>query len=159
MAASSQVLTIQEFLLAHVLGDADPDDRAGPEPVDDPRRLDPSDPEGLALTGAALRAEIERHNDRTMTVVSRGDTQRITRCGICPKEGAPPCTALRLLALPYAQHPAYQPEWSIARPDAPSISDLPRQRSGGVAPLLHQRMADLPAPRGSALDEPRPPTE
>ena len=65
-----------------------------------------------------LAALVERHRDRTMTVVSLSGTEKITRCGTCPKEDSRPCRALRLLALPYAHHPAYQPEWHVAVPES-----------------------------------------
>jgi hypothetical protein len=76
---------ISDFLYAHVRGD---------------------DTEGL-------RAEVERHRDRTMTVVFRERVETITRCGICPKEPSRPCTALRVLALPYAEDPLYDPGWQL----------------------------------------------
>lgn len=65
-----------------------------------------------------LTAEVERHSDRTMTVVSLSGTETITRCRICPKEDGRPCSALRRLALPYAEHPAYRPEWRVIAADA-----------------------------------------
>lgn len=60
-----------------------------------------------------LRAEVERHRLRTMTVVSHLGIETITRCGVCPKEDTQPCTVLRTIALPYAEHPSYQQEWSL----------------------------------------------
>jgi hypothetical protein len=61
----------------------------------------------------AFRDEIEQHNDHTMTVVSRNGTETITRCRMCPKEDTRPCRALEMMALAYASHPAYLPEWRI----------------------------------------------
>jgi hypothetical protein len=69
----------------------------------------------LAYT-AGDPAEVERHRERTMNVVSRHGIETITRCTTCPREETRPCTALRILALPYAQHPAYRREWSIDPP-------------------------------------------
>ena len=95
--AGTRGLTIQEFLLRYAVGaDRSGHDCAGPD---------------------AQRAEIERHNDRTMTVVTLSGTTTITRCGVCPKEETRPCSALRLMALPFAQHPAYQQEWLLTPPE------------------------------------------
>ena len=163
MAVPTPVTNIQEFLYAFASGEADQTgdgwapmmtwvraDEALEATVKSmsARRLDPS-PDRPSLTGASLRAEVERHNDRTMTVVSLHETWTITRCGVCPKEQARPCTALRLLALPYAQHPAYRPEWRVARPVA-----VPRPRHQEVDPGVGPSdfTDEELAPRGSAVE-------
>jgi hypothetical protein len=128
------VLDIHEFLLLYVLGESS-----------DP---DTSDLNRLPLTGGSLRAAVERHSERTMTVVFPGQIEAITRCGICPKEETRPCRALRILALPYAHHPAYRPEWRIAEPDATSsIAEAdPYPGTEELALLPQQRGSDLPPP-------------
>jgi hypothetical protein len=141
------VLNIQEFLLAYALD--------GPAPPARGHGVEMSDPDHLPLAGAKLRAEIERHADRTMTVLSTSGSssgmEAITRCGVCPKEPARPCSVLRVLALPYAQHPAYRPEWHIAPPDPPGVHGVPAQRvpadgSDRLLPLPHMHVPDLPPP-------------
>jgi len=103
--AITGTLSIKQFLLAYALGgDADVDlDESGGIQTDDRSRH----------RRTRLRAEIERHNDRTMTVVTLSGTETITRCGICPKTNTAPCIGLRRIAAPYAGHPAFQPEWRI----------------------------------------------
>ncbi len=118
--AGTRVLTIQEFLLRYAVGADRPDgDSAGPD---------------------ALRAEIERHNDRTMTVVTLSGTTTITRCGVCPKEETRPCTALRVMALPFADHPAYRQEWQLPAPevDAAPKDPAPWTRAGIPRPREEQ---------------------
>lgn len=102
---------IKDFLLSRTLQDeAESDER------ETRRSAITGDPvrESTPARHTEMRAEIERHNDHSMTVVSRVGTETITRCGYCPKEETQPCRALRLLALPYARHPAYLPEWAVA---------------------------------------------
>lgn len=145
MAVGPRDLSIQEFLLTYVLGD---NAGTGRLPALPGAELSASDLGGLPHNRADLRAEIERHDDRSMTVVTLKGTETITRCGVCPREDTRPCTALRVLALPYAQHPAYRPEWRIVSPDA---LDVPAQRhhdedNEESAPLPYQRVADLPPP-------------
>ena len=84
---------------------------------------------------AGLAAELERHKDRTMTVVSLSGIETITRCGTCPREPTRPCMSLRILALRYAQHPAYLPEWQIT----------PRE-ADRLVPPPYPRIADIPPP-------------
>ena len=102
MKSGPRVLSIPEFLLDYVLV---------PEA------------EGGGPVGAAradLRAEVVRHRDRTMTVVFRDRIETMTRCEVCRTED-PPCTALRVLALPFADHPAYRAEWSISSSEGPEV--------------------------------------
>lgn len=56
----------------------------------------------------AKRRIIEQH---TVTEASEfeGKTDTITYCPICRNDGE--CPTLRLLALPYADHPDYRAEW------------------------------------------------
>jgi hypothetical protein len=109
-------MSIQEFLLSYVVDDPIVEVHAAAQAMNT-RGSDTTDSR-FPLTRGALRAEVERHSDRTMTVVSLSGHVSITRCRVCPKEDTRPCTALRVLALPYAQHPAYRPEWGIAPHDA-----------------------------------------
>src|SRR5436190_7937845 len=102
MVIGTHVLNIQDFLLTYALGPV-----GG---IVDRSSAVISDAAGHPLTRADLRAEIERHSDRTITVVSMSRIETITRCGVCPKEDTRPCMALRVLALPYAPHPAYRTE-------------------------------------------------
>jgi len=97
---------------------------------------------------SSLRVEIERHRDRTMTVVSRGGEEAITRCGTCPWEDVRPCTGLRILALPYAGHPDYQPEWELVPEPAEASGSSPAADSGvgEHVPPPYPRIADLPPP-------------
>jgi hypothetical protein len=114
IVAGTQALTIKEFLLRYAVGtDRSGDDHAGPD---------------------ALRAEVERHSDRTMTVVTLGGTTTITRCGVCPKGEGRPCTALRLMALPFAQHPAYRQEWRLPQPgvQGDAAQEFPPGTHGGI---------------------------
>jgi hypothetical protein len=141
LAVGTRIMNIQEFLLLYAVGD-DPgiDEHTGPAPVVHGGGLANSDPDELPLTGPSLRTEIERHNDRTMTVVSRGAIETITRCGVCPKELTRPCTALRVLALPYARHPAYRTEWWVG---VAAQKDLGVVGTEAVGSRPHQ---DLPPP-------------
>lgn len=85
-----------------------------------------------------------------MTVVFRSGNERsITRCKLCPKEDTRPCLALRVLALPYAQHPLYRPEWRIVQPDlavAPGRQGSLAVGSEGLLPPPYPRIDDLPPP-------------
>lgn len=115
--------SLQEFLLLHAF-DRPIDDLDAAEVADvlwEPGQTGPASVD-LSPTHAALRAEIMRHSDRSMTVVSRGGVETITRCRVCPHETTAPCTALRLLAVPYADHPGFRAEWLLEPPaaDAPA---------------------------------------
>jgi hypothetical protein len=146
MTIGLRVLSIQEFLLNYVVG--------GGAEIDDPHEpvpfLGADKPLARSAPGDAVsfRAEIERHNDRTMTVVFHDRVETITRCGVCPKEATRPCTALRRLAMPYVRHPAYRPEWAVTQPDATGDPDQEgsRPRTEEFAFLPYQRVADLPPP-------------
>jgi hypothetical protein len=118
--------SLQEFLLLHAF-DRPVDELDAAEVKDSFRELRQSGPASadLSTTHAALRAEIMRHSDRSMTVVSRGGIETITRCRVCPHESTTPCRALRLLAMPYARHPRFRPEWLIEPPAA----DVPPART------------------------------
>lgn len=60
----------------------------------------------------ALRAEIERHDDRTMTVSGgQGGVETVTRCGTCASEYTRPCRALKSSAGRYRTHPDFDPDW------------------------------------------------
>ena len=97
---------------------------------------------GLVVDGdsGTVRAEVERHRERTMTVVFRDRTETITRCATC-REEAHPCTALRVLALRFAEHPAYRPEWRPAPADAAEDAE-----TAGIGLVPRQRGAEVPPP-------------
>jgi hypothetical protein len=141
MGIRPTVLNIQEFLFAYALD--------GPALAARGQGVEMPDPDPVALRGADLRAEIERHADRTMTVRSSSGSssgmEAITRCGVCPKEATRPCAALRILALPYADHPGYRPEWGIAPPHAPARR-VPAGVSERLVPSPHMQVPDLPPP-------------
>lgn len=102
MTGGGRTLSVQDFLTAYVLG----------EGLDEVHHVDDID-----YRMARLRAEVSKHELRTMTVVFPGSEETITRCRSCPRDDAWPCTALRELAAPYARHPAYRREWQVVRPD------------------------------------------
>jgi hypothetical protein len=107
MAVRTRVLSISEFLWTYVLDEGD-----------------------VSLAGVKLRAEIERHRERTVTIESRKGARTVARCQVCPREDGRPCMALRVLALPYARHPAYRQEWWVPQPGAelaPRELPSPRQ--------------------------------
>lgn len=82
-------MTIKEFLLARLSEETDVD--TGP-----------------------IRAEIERHNDRSMWVLGGARAPEVlTRCGLCVHEHTRPCTALRRLASAYVDHPDFDPAWAL----------------------------------------------
>lgn len=56
-----------------------------------------------------LRRELDRHTPAL-------DADIAAACARCRQDRVQPCDVLRLLAVPYASHPAYRPEW---RPSAP----------------------------------------
>lgn len=97
---------------------------------------------------SSLRIEIEHHRDRTMTVVSLSGEEAITRCGTCPWEDVRPCTGLRILALPFAQHPLYRSEWQLVpeQPEASGSSSVADTGIGEHVPPPYPRIADLPPP-------------
>ena len=73
-----------------------------------------------------LRAQVERHNDRTMVVQSGGKRplEYVTRCGTCPKESTTPCRILREMASEYSNHPDFDSDWGSddvnpGSPDSP----------------------------------------
>lgn len=100
------MLSIRDFLLAFA-AEGEPDTDSSP------RSLLHVQDRGADMPArqGSLRAEIERHHERTMTVISRRGLETITRCEVCPESETTPCIGLRRLAVPYAQHPAYRPEW------------------------------------------------
>lgn len=71
-----------------------------------------------------LRAQVERHNDRTMVVVSGGTRplEYVTRCGTCPKESTTPCRILKKMASEYSSHPDFDSDWGFdgCNPDSPA---------------------------------------
>ena len=113
--------TIKEFLLSRAMQDEAESDAQGtswPSVADrntHQRAVVAGRHRGHARHRASLhtelRAEIEKHNDRSITITSPGGAETMTRCGTCPQEATQPCRGLRLLALPYADHPTYQSVW------------------------------------------------
>jgi hypothetical protein len=120
-------LSLQEFLLAYatggVLGSSTRSNQAVPLQRGTTYRPLPS---GLTLSSSPetrLRAEVMRHLERTTTVVTPQGIETTTRCWACTDDPTYPCRALKVLALPYATHPAYRTEWHINAPPAPAITD------------------------------------
>lgn len=91
-------MSIQEFLLA---------------------RVDQDEAEALSGSRSAAqdferrRAVIYRHHERSMTVMSIGKFQTVTRCSVCSGATTRPCTALRCLAQPDHGHPDYDVAWDL----------------------------------------------
>lgn len=96
---------------------------------------------------ASLAREVERHRERTMTVVSLMGTESITRCGTCPSEESRPCKALRVLALPFAHRPGYRSAWQVP-PASVDGADQEDRAVGtdGLVPPPYPRIADMPPP-------------
>ena len=115
MTVGPRVLSIQDFLLAYVLGE---DEDAGGHLVllDRARERTGRRRARSARNRADLRAEVERHQAQVTTVDSGAGDETVTRCVSCPTDEGWPCTALRVLALPYARHPAYRTEWQVPGP-------------------------------------------
>lgn len=78
---------------------------------------------GLTVPGPALAAHIARHDParvlreveakrRLVALHDRPNHQCVTEDGPTQWHAADPCATLRLLALPYATHPDYRPEWA-----------------------------------------------
>lgn len=80
--------------------------------------------ENTNVDTVCLRAQVERHNDRTMVVVSGGKRQLeyVTRCGTCPKESTTPCRILKEMANEYSSHPDFDSDWECdgCNPDSPA---------------------------------------
>lgn len=96
-----------------------------------------------------LRAEIEQHDVRPLEDRSDDGAATTNPCAKCRDKQIQPCSALRLLALQYAEHPAYRKEWH------PSTAQVIRSAPVRVAqPIVHDRtipppypvIADLPGP-------------
>lgn len=110
-------LTLYEFLMTYVLEATTPDPWTTTE-----LRASSQGDLGSRMTRPGMQsydelyAQIARHRDRTMVVLTRTGTQTVTRCGTCKREPIQPCLALRRLAQPYADHPAFNPAWGL-RPD------------------------------------------
>ena len=63
-----------------------------------------------------LRRELDRHTPALDAEYVGHDADIAAACARCCQDRVQPCDVLRLLAVPYASHPAYRPEW---RPSAP----------------------------------------
>ena len=107
MTGGQRELSIQEFLLGYIVGDG----------IDEVHETDEIDRRLVQL-----RHEVVRHGARVMRVASRGQMETITRCQCCPREDGWPCTTLRLLAQPYARHPAYRQEWRVLAAEGDLVS-------------------------------------
>lgn len=71
------------------------------------------DPKRTLIEVEAKRRNIEQHGSTTGYVFDDDDDALACRC--CGDlTVAYPCGTLRLLALPYADHPDYRPEWAPA---------------------------------------------
>jgi hypothetical protein len=87
--------------------------------------------ENTTVDTVHLRAHVERHNDRTMVVVSGGTRQLeyVTRCGTCPKESTTPCRILREMASEYSRHPDFDSGWECGTCN-PGIPASPGRHHG-----------------------------
>lgn len=82
-------MTVKEFLLARLSEETDVDN-------------------------TAIRAEIERHNDRSMWILGGASAPEVrTRCGLCVHEYTRPCLALRRIASKYQNHPDFDQAWTL----------------------------------------------
>lgn len=103
-------MRIEEFLLARV-----DEDETNAEGADGDRGLTPR--RAHATDGfERRRAIIHRHHDQSVTVMSSGAFETVTRCGICIHEFTRPCRALKTLAAPDDAHPDYDLQWQFAAP-------------------------------------------
>jgi hypothetical protein len=65
------------------------------------------------VDGARSRRAIKLHDDRSMVVTWQHNAETVTRCGTCTKEASRPCTALKLLAAKYEDHPDFEEAWAL----------------------------------------------
>lgn len=114
---------IREFLLDFVVNSAESDRSV--------RHQTGSRPSSLAH----LRAELDRH---TAPQVASHHDSRALACVACCEDTIQPCEVLRLLAVPYASHPAYRPEWRPAAAD-PAVD-------GGQMARPYPLLAQMPPP-------------
>ncbi|MFL6156334.1 MAG: DUF6221 family protein [Marmoricola sp.] len=124
-------LDIREFLLGFAtLGEAGRDDDLGDQAL-------------------WLRDEVRRHTAQVDATGQRAGWP-VLHCGLCPPEPEP-CGALRLLAVPYANHPAYQADWIPVPTQDPSVIAMP----AGLARRRALRTAGLNLRVGDFTDEER----
>jgi hypothetical protein len=122
-------MSLTEFLLARIAEDETwANDSASPDYSD----LEPGTPghSGRILAECeAKRRIVEMHSKTAISWstpdgrLAKGDEERLVYCEHCSfheqyegfndYEEPSPCPTLRILALPYADHPDYQPEWRV----------------------------------------------
>lgn len=73
------------------------------------------DPARVLAEVAAKRRIVEEHDTREVASLDRDDWGRVRevcrRCREGERQIVAPCPTLRLIALPYASHESYRPEW------------------------------------------------
>lgn len=114
-------MTLTEFLLARIAeDDADARDHGrhwSECPL--PRGGDCTCTDGLRARNRRVLAECEAK--RRIVELHKPDRQDSRICGLCERDYSFPCPTLRALALPYADHPLfqpdYQPEWNLSAHD------------------------------------------
>jgi hypothetical protein len=72
------------------------------------------DPARVLAECEAKRRIVEEH-PQTASIRHPVTDNKIYVCATCDSE-ATPCPTLRLLALPYADHPEFKPEWRVSPP-------------------------------------------
>ena len=98
-------MRISEFLLARVRQDEVDAEAHGYE-----HHFDSHDGGGVF---ERRRTAIHRHHDRSITVVSTGAFQTVSRCGVCIREFTRPCRVLMSLAQADNEHPDYDHAWDL----------------------------------------------
>lgn len=107
-------MRIQEFLLDRVTQD---EEAAAASPGYD---LGPNHAHVGDRRFDHRRAVIHRHHDEPVNVIVLGVSQSVTKCGICVREAARPCIALRTLAAPDSTHPHFDQAWVLEPVGTPS---------------------------------------
>lgn len=103
---------IRDFLLDFAMNTLGPDGSALHQMEDRPSAQD------------SLRRELDRHNAPHDAVRAGHGAKTSPVCPVCREDTIQPCDVLRLLAVPYASHPAYRPEWRPSAPKALGPWDL-----------------------------------
>lgn len=100
-------MRIYEFLLDRVNQD---EEAAAAAPAYD---LGPNHAHALTDRFEHRRDVIHRHHDEPTNVIVLGVSRCVIKCGICVREAARPCTALRTLAAPNSDHPDFDQSWTL----------------------------------------------
>lgn len=87
--------------------------------VDNEAAVGPADLTAIQVVGlGSARAQIKRHHDRSMNVISRAGSETWTRCDVCAEQPEYPCNALKLMASTYESHPDFDQQWHLLPPTA-----------------------------------------